>query len=85
MNAGDERPNTTTTNRTLIMILDIDSLPLVSLPTELSDEAAAQLLEFLHELARVLENHYADQLHRYYHPADQRQTELWPDQHDPPF
>ena len=66
------------------MMPDIDSLPLVSLPTELSDEAAAQLLEFLYELVRVHEGHYAGQLHRYDHRADERQTELWPEQ-DPPF
>jgi hypothetical protein len=43
-----------------------NELPLVPLPTGLSDEAAAQLLEWLHETARVLESHYAGQLHRYY-------------------
>jgi hypothetical protein len=41
------------------------NLPLVCLPSDLSDEAAAQLLEFLYELARTLENHYYAQLHRY--------------------
>jgi len=66
------------------MITNLEDLPLVSLPTELSDEAAAQLLEFLYELVRVHESHYAAQLHRHYHPADERQTELWPEQ-DPPF
>ena len=58
--------------------------PLVALPTELSDESAAMLLAFLYELARVLENHYAGQLHRYYHPADERQSALLND-NDPPF
>ncbi len=67
------------------MITNLEDLPLVSLPTELSDEAAAQLLEFLYELVRVHESHYAGQLHRHYHPADERQTELWPDEQDPPF
>ena len=66
------------------MITNLDYLPLISPPTELSDEAAAQLLEFLYELARVLESHYAGQLHRYYHPVDEPQTDLWPE-HDPPF
>ena len=33
---------------------------------ELSDEAAAQLLEFLHELLTGFENAYFNQLHRYY-------------------
>lgn len=58
--------------------------PVVALPTELSDQSAATLLEFLYDLARVLENHYAGQLHRYYHPGDERQCELWNDT-DPPF
>ena len=33
---------------------------------ELSDEAAAQLLDFLYELVTGFENAYFDQLHRYY-------------------
>lgn len=66
------------------MITNLDDLPLVSLPTELSDQDAAQLLDFFHELARVLESHYAGQLHRYYHPENEQQYELWTDQ-DPPF
>ena len=65
------------------MNADIDP-PLVTLPTELSDQAAAELLAFLYELARTLENTYAAQLHRYYHPRDQRQLDIW-DQQDPPF
>ena len=65
------------------MNTDIDP-PLVSLPTELSDQAAAELLELLYELARTLENTYAAQLHRYYHPRDERQLEIW-NRHDPPF
>jgi hypothetical protein len=55
-----------------------DEPPLVALPTELSDEAAAKLLEWLYETGRVLENHYAAQLHRYYHRPDERQQPLWP-------
>lgn len=58
--------------------------PLVSVPGELSDEAAAQLLDFLYELAHVLENTYADQIHRYHQTTDPRQRELWSER-DPPF
>lgn len=58
--------------------------PFLALPTELTDETVAQLLELLYELARSLENHYADQLYRYYHPRDARQQPLWLDD-DPPF
>ena len=59
--------------------------PRIALPTELSDEAAAQLLEFLYELATALESHYTAQLLRYYHRHDdERQQPLWPDD-EPPF
>lgn len=42
-------------------------IPLLELtdPPELTDEAAAQMLDFLHELATAFENHYAGQLRRY--------------------
>jgi hypothetical protein len=60
-----------------------DDLPLVPLPTELSDEAAAQLLQWLYETARVLESHYAGQLHRYYQRSDPP-TPPPPDD-EPPF
>ena len=58
--------------------------PALALPEELSDETVAALLELLYDLAREFESHYADQLHRYYHPEDVRQQPLWPDD-DPPF
>ena len=61
-----------------------DHPPVIALPTELSDEAAAQLLQWLHELAHALECQYAAQLLRYYHPHDERQQPLWPDD-QPPF
>jgi nitroreductase len=58
--------------------------PPLELPAELSDEAVAQLLECLYELARYLESHYAAQLQRYSHRDDPRQHALWCDD-DPPF
>ena len=57
---------------------------LIALPTELSDEAAAQLLEWLHEFAAALESQYTVELFRYYHRDDERQQPLWPDD-EPPF
>jgi hypothetical protein len=51
-----------------------NDLPLVCLPVGLSDEAAAQVLEFLHSLSDAFEQHYAGQLHRYYHATEQRQA-----------
>lgn len=61
-----------------------DPPPLPTLPAELCDETVAQLLECLYALAESIESHYAGQLHRYYHPRDQRQQPLWSDD-DPPF
>lgn len=58
--------------------------PHILLPETLSDEAAAALLELLHEAARVLENHYAGQLLRHYHRPDPRQQPLW-DEEGPAF
>jgi hypothetical protein len=55
---------------------------------DLSDEAAAKLIEFLYELADALERHYAGQLLRYTHmrsaprpPPDPTDTQPT----DPPF
>jgi len=58
--------------------------PVITLPDELSDEAAAKMLEFLYNTTRILESYYAGQLHRYYHRPDERQSNLW-DEPDPPF
>jgi len=47
------------------------------LPDDLSDEAAAQMLELLYEIARRLENQYAAQIIRYYESPDANQLDLW--------
>lgn len=60
------------------------SIPIVELSDELSDQAVAQLVESLYEVARTLENHYAAQLYRHYHLVDERQQNLCFDD-DPPF
>ena len=45
------------------------TLPLIlDNPPELSDEAAAQCLDFLQELTVAFENYYSHQLRRYYEP-----------------
>jgi hypothetical protein len=59
-------------------------IPILELSDELSDQAVAQLVESLYELARTLENHYAAQLYRHYHRVDERQRNLCFDD-DPPF
>ena len=64
-----------------------NDLPLVCLPVGLSDEAAAQVLEFLHAFTDAFEQYYAGQLHRHYAAIDQRDTERSPKPpiSDPPF
>ena len=52
-----------------------NDLPLVCLPIGLSDEAAAQVLEFLQAFTEAFEQHYAGQIHRYYHATEQRHAE----------
>ena len=56
-------------------MLKPNDLPLVCLPIDLSDEAAAKLVEFLHEITEALERHYGAQLQRYYSAAEQRDCE----------
>jgi hypothetical protein len=71
-------------------MLQPNDLPLICLPTELSDEAAASLVEFLHELTEALERHYFAQLHRHYSATDiprpdHPDLDLGPPSSDPPF
>jgi hypothetical protein len=62
-----------------------DDLPIVCLPTELTDEAAASLLDFLYQLAEALERHYAGQLLRYAHDRGSGAVPPDPPDNDPPF
>lgn len=68
-------------------MLQPNDLPLVCLPIDLSDEAAAKLIEFLHELTESLERHYCAQLRRYYNANDisERDLDGAPPLTDPPF
>jgi len=59
--------------------MEPNDLPLVCLPVGLSDEAAAQVLEFLREFTEAFERHYFGQLHRYYQATEQRSTPRPPD------
>lgn len=62
-------------------------LPVVGIPTDLSDEAAARLLEFLHELSAAIERHYYAQLRRHYDTTAIAERDLKPatPSTDPPF
>ena len=48
-------------------MLEPNDLPLVCIPLELPPPAAAELIDFLHQLTAALERHYAGELHRHYH------------------
>jgi hypothetical protein len=65
-----------------------NDLPLVCLPLELSDDAAATLIDFLHELIESLERHYAGQLIRRNHLLNPSSPPIQCaniDNPDPPF
>ncbi len=64
--------------------MDHQPPPLITVPLDLSDEAAAKLIDFLYEFAHRLESHYSQQLYRYHNAIDERQADLWSDT-DPPF
>ena len=68
-------------------MLQPNDLPLLCLPTDLSDEAAAKLIEFLHELTESLERHYCAQLRRHYNANDISARDLAgpPALTEPPF
>ncbi len=56
----------------------MNRLPLVlPEPPELSDEGAADCLNFLYELTVAFEEYYADQLRRYYEPKGPAQPDLF--------
>ena len=58
--------------------------PLITLPLDLCDEAAATLTDFLLQIAHQMQSHYCEQLDRYHNAIDERQADLWSDT-DPPF
>ena len=66
-------------------MLQPNDLPLVCLPVDLSDEAAAHLVEFLHELTAAFERHYYAQLKRHYHVPDIAQRDEDVDADNAPF
>lgn len=70
-------------------MLKPNDLPLICLPVDLSDKAAAKLLEFLQEITEALESQYYVQITRYYRSTrhDQQDTDTndHTDLADPPF
>ncbi|HEY7996935.1 MAG TPA: hypothetical protein VIE14_08690 [Steroidobacteraceae bacterium] len=68
--------------------MEPNDLPIVVLPLELSDDSAAILIDFLHDLAAAIERHYAGQLLRRQQSTRQSQSPDLSDataDTDPPF
>ncbi len=45
-------------------------------PPELSDEVAAEMLDFLYELINAFENQYSNQLRHYHQPSELLEPDL---------
>ena len=60
-----------------------NDLPIVCLPLELPPQAAAELLDFLHELADAIERHYGAQIKR--HHDDIARANRYCGTAEPPF
>ncbi len=56
-------------------MLQPNDLPLVCLPLDLPREAAAELIDFLHELTEALERHYGAVLKHHYDDIARAQRE----------
>lgn len=69
--------------------MEPNDLPIVCIPLELPDEAAAELLEFLRNLTETLERHYFGQRHRLAHTRSTQDRDPPSPFHrpdtDPPF
>jgi hypothetical protein len=61
--------------------------PMLIEPPTLSDQAAAEMLDFLYELINTFEYHYGPQIRRYHEPPPCNQCDLFEniDGNDPPF
>jgi hypothetical protein len=66
--------------------MNLQSLMLAD-PPELSDEVAAEMLDFLYQLINAFENQYSNQLHRYHQSSEPPEPDLFDDFDDelPPF
>ena len=56
-----------------------DQPPRITIPDQLNDEAAANLVHFLQGLARVLERYYAESIARHYQRRNEDFLSLWDD------
>lgn len=51
-------------------------------PPKLTDETASEMLEFLYQLIQAIETQYAENLRRYYQPAQPTTPDLFEDLDD---
>jgi len=58
--------------------MNLQSLMLAD-PPELSDEVAAEMLDFLYQLINAFENQYSNQLRRYHQPSEPPEPDLFDD------
>jgi hypothetical protein len=69
--------------------MEPNDLPIVVLPLELSDDSAANLIEFLRDLTDALERHYAGELlhraHRHFPQSPPSDPADSPSNTDTPF
>jgi hypothetical protein len=56
--------------------MEPNDLPIVCIPVDLPDEAAASLLEFFQNLTEALQRHYFGQLRRHDQARDERRSDL---------
>lgn len=56
--------------------MNLDDLPLMLVPTDLSDETVVAIINLLTELIQALERQYTGQILRY-HRDNPRQADLW--------
>jgi hypothetical protein len=65
--------------------MEPNDLPIVCIPLDLPNEAAASLVEFFENLTEAIQRHYFSQLHRLYHRQheEDRDPEYSPVRSDP--
>ena len=56
--------------------MTLDDLPLMLVPTDLSDETVVAIIDLLNDLIETLEGQYTGQILRYYRD-NPRQADLW--------
>ena len=56
--------------------MNLEDLPLMLVPTDLSDETVVAIVDLLNEMIRTLERQYTGQILRY-HQTVPRQPDFW--------